>query len=138
MLAIISVMVGLDHQTKEEQIQSSTPATENNASSPGGPHFFKVMASDIDKAVRALNPPSQHARITVARIVKVRKLDHACKDDPEGVATRDQYRQSAQESSKALSHGDRIEARAPTVEAPPRLGVMCEVTGQQKCQPDHG
>ena len=127
---ITGVIMGFKHQAEEKQIQSSTPASENKTSGPGSPRVSIVMASGNDKVVRVLNPPSQHARVAVTRAVKVGKFENTRKDDPEGVATRDKYRQSTQESGETLSHRDGIEARAPMVIAVLRLGVMCEVAGQ--------
>lgn len=136
-LAAISITTGLKHQGKEKQIQSSTTASENKPSGPHGPRVPIVIAGGDDKVVPMLNPPSQHARVTVTRTIKVGELKYAYMEDPEGVATRDKYRQSTQKSGQTLSHGDGIQSRASVAIAVPRLGAMCEVTGQHKCKPDH-
>ena len=89
-----------------------------------------IVITGGDGGVRVSTPPSQHARITVACIVEIGELKHACKDDEEGVTTRGHYRYSTQESDETLGQGSGVEptVRDDTVTLP-LFGVMSEVTG---------
>ena len=87
---IISVMRGLEHQMEEKQKHEDASASENNASNPWPLHVAEVVAG-CDDVVCVLNPPSQHARVAVARAVEVGELEHASEDNTEGVETRSQY-----------------------------------------------
>jgi len=128
-LAIISLIRGFEHQVKEKQKYSDTPASEYNTSDPGRLHMTVVVTGG-DDVVCVLTPPSQHARIAVARAVEVGELEHTCEDDGEGVATCDQYRQSTKESGGALGQVGRVES--PTwgaVVVFQHFGVVGKVTG---------
>ena len=48
-------MVGLKYRAEEKQIKSSTPASENKASSPGGLRISIVIAAGNDKVVPTLD-----------------------------------------------------------------------------------
>ena len=120
--------MGLKHQMKEKQKHKNAAASEDNAPDPSCLHVVEVIARG-DDGIRVFASPSQHARITVARAVKVGELEYTRQDDTEGVAARSQYRQPTQERSEAFGHGDGVEFRARDAAFVPHFGVMGEVAG---------
>ena len=82
---------GLKSQVKEKQKQKNTTAGEGGASDPGRLCTVVVVASS-DDVVRVLDPPPQHARVTIARAVEVGELEYTYKGDIDSITTGDQYR----------------------------------------------
>lgn len=88
---------------KEKQKQNNRPAGEDDSPDPSCLHWTVIIASvAVDDNVGVCEPSSQHARVAVARVVKVGELEYTRKDNRDCVAGRGQHRQPTQESGKIL------------------------------------
>jgi hypothetical protein len=71
---------------KENKEQGDGSTSENNASDPSSPHRTKLMIASNHDIVGIPSPPSQHARVTVARAVEVGELENTHEDNGDGIA----------------------------------------------------